>query len=129
MRFSTKMLPKQPDEFAPDGSEVRKLQRLSGGSMAHFTLPPTSCSTAVKHLSVEEIWFVLSGVGEMWRKDEEGNEEITSLQSGVSLTIPLGTSFQFRVTGDKPLTVVAITMPPWPTDREEAVPVQGKWGK
>jgi mannose-6-phosphate isomerase-like protein (cupin superfamily) len=30
------------------------------------------------------------------------------------LTIPLGTSFQFRATGDEPLAAVAVTMPPWP---------------
>ena len=41
---------------------------------------------------------------------------------GESLTIPVGTSFQFRSTGAEPLTVVAITMPPWAGDQEaEAV--------
>ena len=127
MKYETRTLPDTPDEFAPDGSEVRKLQRLSGGSMAHFTLPPGDCSAAVKHLTVEEIWFVLSGEGEMWRQSETGEEEVTHLGAGVSLTIPLGTCFQFRATGSQPLRVIAVTMPPWPTDREEAVPVTGKW--
>lgn len=129
MTFSTHSLSEQPDEYAPDGSEIRKPQRLSGGSMAHFTLPPKSCSVAVKHLSAEEIRFVISGTGEMWRKDEDGREEITPLRKDISLTIPLGTSFQFRVTGNEPLTIVAITMPPWPADREEAMPVEGHWAQ
>ncbi len=39
MKPQAKTLPDAPDVMAPDGSEVRILCRLSGGSMAHFTLP------------------------------------------------------------------------------------------
>ncbi len=48
------------------------------------------------------------------------------VQAGVSLTIPLGTQFQFRATGHEPLTMVAITMPPWP-GADEAYAVEGPW--
>jgi len=44
----------------------------------------------------------------------------------VCLTIPLGTSFQFRSFGPKPLAAVAITMPPWPGECE-ALLVDGAW--
>jgi mannose-6-phosphate isomerase-like protein (cupin superfamily) len=48
------------------------------------------------------------------------------VEAGVSLTIPLGTHFQFRCLGDDPLVFVAITMPPWPGG-DEAATVEGAW--
>ena len=36
--FSEVLLPTQRDAIAPDGSQVRLLVRLPGGSMAHFEL-------------------------------------------------------------------------------------------
>jgi mannose-6-phosphate isomerase-like protein (cupin superfamily) len=93
--------------------------------MAHFELPPGHTSSAVTHRTVEEIWYFPSGRGEMWLK-QEGREEIVPLESGVCLTIPLGTHFQFRSLGDQALSAVSITMPPWPGDGE-AVVVPGTW--
>jgi mannose-6-phosphate isomerase-like protein (cupin superfamily) len=110
---------------APDGSDVRPLVSLAGGSLAHFELAPGKMSLAVAHRSVEEIWFVIGGRGEMWRKQAE-REEIVALAAGVSLTIPLGTAFQFRSFGPEPLTMVAITMPPWPGEGE-AYEVADTW--
>ena len=123
--FTTKRLPVGRDAVAPDGSDVRILLALEGGSMAHFELSSGQTSTAVTHRTVEEIWFVLSGSGEMWRKQPH-HEEIIPIEPGVCLTIPLGTHFQFRAFGSKPLAAVGITMPPWPGEGE-AVRVQGKW--
>ena len=45
---------------------------------------------------------------------------------GVSLTIPLGTQFQFRAQPGEALTFLAVTMPPWP-GAEEAFRVAGPW--
>ena len=123
--FNTMRLPAVPDVVAPDGSGVRILLGLNGGTMAHFELAPGQTSKAVKHRTVEEIWFILSGRGEMWRKQAD-REEIVTLEPGVCLTIPLRTHFQFRSVGDVPLAAVAITMPPWPGE-DEAVLVRGKW--
>jgi mannose-6-phosphate isomerase-like protein (cupin superfamily) len=124
-RFTTKTLPEVHDVLAPDGSEVRILLALSGGSMAHFRLPAGKISRAVRHVTVEEIWYVLGGTGEMWLS-QDGRTQIVPVTAGVSLTIPLGTAFQFRASDDRPLTAVAITMPPWPGP-EEAVFVDGIW--
>jgi mannose-6-phosphate isomerase-like protein (cupin superfamily) len=124
-RFDTKSLPATPDVAAPDGSQVRILLRLDGGSMAHFELAPGRTSIPVAHRTVEELWYILSGRGEMWRRDEH-NEEVTAIAPGVSISIPVGTAFQFRSTGSEPLTAVAITMPPWPGE-DEAYAVEGKW--
>ena len=124
-RFETKQLPARPDVTAPDGSDVRLLLGLGGGGMAHFELPPGQTSIAVTHRTVEEIWFFLSGQGQMWRKTEN-QEEVVAVERGVCLTIPLGTHFQFRSAGDEPLSALAVTMPPWPGEGE-AIVVEGKW--
>ena len=123
--FHTRQLPADYDVLAPDGSEVRVLLAMSGGSMAHFRLPAGQISLAVAHRTVEEIWYVVSGQGEMWRKAGDF-EEVTPLSPGVCLSIPVGTSFQFRAIGSDPLSVVGITMPPWPGE-DEAVIVPGYW--
>lgn len=123
--YATKRLPELPDVTAPDGSDVRVLLRLAGGGLAHFQLAPGETSTAVRHRTVEEIWYVTEGEGEMWRHQGE-HEEVTPLSAGTCLTIPLGTTFQFRATGGAPLSAVAVTMPPWPGEGE-AVVASGPW--
>jgi mannose-6-phosphate isomerase-like protein (cupin superfamily) len=123
--FVTKRLPDDADVTAPDGSDVRILAGLSGGGMAHFELAPGKTSRAVVHRTVEEIWFILSGRGEMWRR-QGAREEVTALEAGLCLTIPVGTQFQFRAHHGTPLAAVAITMPPWPGE-DEARFVDGNW--
>ncbi len=122
--LQTKTLAAEPDAHAPDGSEVRLLAALKGGSFAHFTLGPQGVSAPVAHRTVEEIWYVVAGSGEVWRKLGE-EESVTAAAPGVALTIPLGTHFQFRA-GAQGLSFVAVTMPPWP-GAEEAFAVTGKW--
>lgn len=123
--FTTMTLPPEADVYAPDGSAVRRLLRLRGGSMAHFQLAPGQVSLAVHHRTVEEIWYCLAGQGEMWRRQGE-QESVVALRAGVCLSIPLGTCFQFRAMGNEPLSAVAVTMPPWPGENEAQV-VAGPW--
>jgi mannose-6-phosphate isomerase-like protein (cupin superfamily) len=118
-------LPQAYDVLAPDGSEVRILACTERGSMAHFTLSSGQTSLAVTHHSVEEIWYIVSGAGQMWRKVGM-DETVTDLAAGLSLTIPVGCHFQFRCNGEEALKAVAVTMPPWP-GMEEAYLVKGKW--
>ena len=110
---------------APDGSKVAVLLALAGGSMATFTLQPGQVSAAVTHRTVEELWYVVSGQGAMWRRDAR-QQSITPLAPGLCLSVPLGTAFQFRNDGVAPLVAVAVTMPPWPGP-DEAVTVAGPW--
>lgn len=124
-KFDTKRLPVERDAIAPDGSDVRLLLGLERGGMAHFELPPGHTSAAVTHKTVEEIWFCLSGRGQMWRSTG-GQEDVVPLEAGVCLTIPLGTRFQFRSFGYEPLAAIGVTMPPWPGP-DEATVVEGKW--
>jgi mannose-6-phosphate isomerase-like protein (cupin superfamily) len=123
--FHTRALPSAPDVVAPDGADVRVLLTLAGGSMAHFEPGVGLVSVAVAHRSVEEIWYFLSGRGEMWRKNA-ALEEVTPICPGICLTIPLHTHFQFRCIGPEPLTAIAVTMPPWPGS-QEAFEVDGMW--
>ena len=123
--FATKRLATEADAIAPDGSAVRVLLALEGGSFAHFELPVGATSRPVCHRTVEEIWYFVGGHGAMWRQLAD-QEEIVTVEPGVCITIPVGTSFQFRALGDGPLAAVGVTMPPWPGE-DEAYEVQGKW--
>ena len=115
------------DEFvtAPDGSEIRLLHQLEGGGLAQCTLPPGGVSAAVTHRTVEEIWYFIEGRGQVWRKQDD-RQQVVDVEPGVSLTIPLGTHFQFRNTGDDPLRFVISTMPLWPGE-DEAPRVPDYW--
>ena len=123
--FATTTLPGNPTVVAPDGSDVRILLGLAGGGMAHFELRAGKTARAVSHRTVEEIWYIVAGSGEMWRK-QGGVEEVVHLGPGVCVTIPLGTHFQFRASPAQSVSAVAITMPPWPGEGE-AVFVDGPW--
>ena len=123
--FRTARIPESPSEMAPDGSSVRVLLGLAGGGMAVFELAAGQTSTAVAHRTVDEIWLFLAGRGEIWRR-QGLREEVTPVESGVCVTIPVGTHFQFRALGSEPLRAVGVTMPPWP-GVDEAVRVSGKW--
>ena len=123
--FVTRVLPDTHDVLAPDGSEVRILASSPRGSMAHFRLPPGKASKPVAHRSVGELWYVVSGHGQIWRKNE-AHETVTELAAGISLSIPVGTHFQFRNTGNANLDIVGVTMPPWPGE-DEAYVVPGIW--
>ena len=124
-RFQTIALPARADAVAPDGSDVRVLLAVAGGGLAHFELAPGQVSIAVEHRTVEEIWYFLQGVGEMWRRSAE-QEEVVEVSADVCITIPLGTRFQFRSVGREALTAVAVTIPPWLGDGEAMV-VDGPW--
>src|SRR5690349_24945965 len=115
--FATIKLPPDAIEIAPDGSAVRPLLGLAGGTMAHFELPAGATSRAVAHRTVEELWFVLSGRGELWRK-RAMQCEIIVLEPGVCATIPRGTHFQFRASVAEAIAILAVTIPRWPGNDE-----------
>jgi mannose-6-phosphate isomerase-like protein (cupin superfamily) len=124
-RFDTMHLPEAPDATAPDGSDVRVLLQLGRGSMAHFELAPGRVSRAVAHHAVEELWYVVGGQGQMWRRQGE-REQTVPLRPGTCLSIPPGTHFQFRASAHGPLAAVGVAMPPWP-GAGEAYEVPGQW--
>jgi mannose-6-phosphate isomerase-like protein (cupin superfamily) len=125
MSFASLHVDDAMEAAAPDGSTVRVLVRTPGGSMARFSLPPGAVSRAVVHRTVDEVWYVLSGRGRMWLRAGD-REAIVALAAGMSVTIPVGTAFQFRSDSAEPLQAVGVTMPPWP-GAQEAVAAEGPW--
>jgi mannose-6-phosphate isomerase-like protein (cupin superfamily) len=123
--FDTMQLPHARDVVAPDGSDVRVLLQLGRGGMAHFELEAGRVSRAVAHHSVDEIWYILRGQGQMWRRRAR-RQETVPLRPGTCVSIPAGTHFQFRAAADGSLAAVGVTMPPWP-GADEAYEVPGAW--
>ncbi|MFT5174805.1 MAG: mannose-6-phosphate isomerase-like protein (cupin superfamily) [Gammaproteobacteria bacterium] len=123
--FATNDLARVERVLAPDGSSVYSLLSLAAGGMACFELGAGLTSRAVVHRTVEELWFVRAGRGQIWRKQNDV-EETTPLSPGVCISIPVATHFQFRASQHCALSIVGVTMPPWP-GQHEALVVSGAW--
>jgi mannose-6-phosphate isomerase-like protein (cupin superfamily) len=112
---------------APDRSDVFVLVAVEEAGSAVFELPPYAVARPVRHPRVQEIWFVHSGKGRLWRRLLDGQEREIRLIAGTSLTIPRQTAFQFRCDGDEPLRVLGVTAPPWQGAADEEELQEGKW--
>ena len=121
----THPLPETPDDRSPAGAEIRYVMEGAAGNMIHSTVSPGQVNRATVHATVSEFWHVPSGRGEIWRRDQFG-EEVAVLEPGVSIDISVGTAFQYRCTGAEPLRFLCIAMPPWP-GRAEASLLDGPW--
>lgn len=125
-----------PDAIAPDGSEIRFLvpppadvrERRAApdrgartASLVEVRLPAGEVSRPVRHRTVEEIWYVLSGRGELWRRAPGGEEHRDPLEPGRVAVIPTGWAFSFSATAEGDLVFLCHTSPPWP-GAEEAEP-------
>lgn len=134
--MDTMVRPTKADYTAPDGSEIWLLPSTPRGGMAYCTLGVGLVTRPVKHRTVEEVWYCVAGMGQLWRRYGQ-TEDIVELRPGLACLIPFQTEFQFRThsaqeyerAGSKvrPLELVLATFPGWP-GADEAVPVaQGKW--
>jgi mannose-6-phosphate isomerase-like protein (cupin superfamily) len=95
-------LPERPDATSPAGAAIHFLMEGPTGNMIHATVPDGQINRATVHATVSEFWYVLEGEGEIWRRDGE-SEAVTPLHAGVSIDIPVGTAFQYRCLGPRPL--------------------------
>ncbi len=125
-RFESNQVAPDYDVLAPDGSQIRLLHSLAGASVVHCSLPVGAVTIPVRHRTVEEVWFFLAGAGQVWRKQGD-REQVLDVSPRLSLTIPLGTVFQFRNTGEIPLEFIITTTPPWPGEDEAVVLEAGPW--
>lgn len=104
--------------------------------MVEVVLPARGVSRPVWHRTVEEVWYVLEGHGEVWRcpplaqvpsnsTEAPRNSSLTDgtdpsiygpvpVGPGDALAIPTGWYFQFRAAPDAPLRFLCHTNPPWP---------------
>lgn len=107
-----------PDAIAPDGSEIRLLATEAHGatraSLCEVRLAAGAVSRPVYHCSVEEIWYVLTGRGQVWRCPPGEEADPMDVRSGDALVIPTGWRFQFRAAPDTELRFLCYTSPPWP---------------
>ncbi len=114
---------------APDGSRVRLLLTDEHGatrcSMVEVTIGAGEVSRPVRHRTVEEAWYVLSGAGEVWRCPPGipvSRVPPVPVTAGEALIIPTGWAFQFRAGLGSELQFVCVTTPAWP-GMDEAVEV------
>jgi mannose-6-phosphate isomerase-like protein (cupin superfamily) len=122
--FETVRMP-VPWEPAPDGSRIYPLIRTNQASVGIIELRPGQVTAPVHHLTIEEVWYVLEGKGQIWRK-LDAEEDTAELVAGTCVNIPTGAAFQFRSDGEQPLRMLMLTIPPWP-GAEEAVASDGAW--
>lgn len=111
--------PAEPyDTLAPDGSEIRYLlgpvQGTTRAQLVEVTLPAGAVSRPVYHRTVEELWYVTAGRGEVWRQAPDGEAATVAVAPGDALFIPTGYRFQFRTVGEAALRFLCHTAPPWP---------------
>ena len=119
----------EPDAIAPDGSEIRLLatgvQGATRASVCEVCLAPGAVSRPVLHRSVEEIWYVIEGRGQVWRCPPGSEADAVDVKPGDTLVIPTGWRFQFRAASDSDsaLRFLCFTSPPWPGP-DEARPAE-----
>ena len=120
----------EPDAAAPDGSEIRSLigesHAARKASLVEVTLPAGQISKPVYHRTVEEIWYILEGTGQVWRcppTSAQGKVPPVPVSPGDALTIPTGWRYQFSADADAPLRFLCYTCPPWPGP-DEAQPAE-----
>ena len=120
-----------PDATAPDGSEIRLLigdkHAARRASLVEVTLPAGQVSKPMWHRTVEEIWYILEGSGQVWRCPPTSPPDSVlpvSVSPGDALTIPTGWRFQFSASPDAPLRFLCHTTPAWP-GADEAQPAAG----
>lgn len=82
-------------------------------SLAHAEIDPGQ-ETAPHRLSVSEVYYILSGFGEMYIDNETGN-----VKPGDSIYIPPGSVQKIRNTGDEILKFLCIVQPAWRPEVEE----------
>jgi mannose-6-phosphate isomerase-like protein (cupin superfamily) len=124
--FTTMKMPLHHSYQAPDGSYIWKLPDVRHAGLCKCVLPAGHISSAKRHKTVDEIWHFVSGSGQLWRKRDGEKEIITDIESELSVTIPVGTHFQFKNIGDTDLVVLIVTSPIWPGE-EEAESVPNYW--
>ncbi|MCC7084748.1 MAG: cupin domain-containing protein [Pirellulales bacterium] len=96
-----------------DGSEIRELLAhrnscIRQQSLAEARLPPGAATTAHYHRKTEEIYYILSGGGQMTIGDE-----VRQVGPMDAIAIPPGQVHQILNTGDVPLVFLCCCAPPY----------------
>jgi mannose-6-phosphate isomerase-like protein (cupin superfamily) len=119
-----------PDAVAPDGSDIYlRVRDATRASLVEAVLPPGMVSRAVRHRTVEEIWYFLAGAGQVWICSPDGKTERTQrVMPGSTVTICTGWAFQFSADAGTALRFLCFTSPPWPGEDEAVAVADGGLG-
>jgi mannose-6-phosphate isomerase-like protein (cupin superfamily) len=101
-------------------------------SLCEVTLPADRVSRPVWHRRVEEIWYLLEGHGQVWRRPPGVDPDAVApvpVAPGDALTIPVGWRFQFSAGPGGPLRFLCYTSPPWPGPDEAGLAEHGGLGE
>ena len=114
-----------PDVTAPDGAEIRILVDQARGaakvSLAEALVRPGERTACVSHRTIEEVWYIVRGVGRFHRLTPDGRDEhMEEVGSGDSLFIPTGFRFWVENTGTEDLIFLCCDAPAWP-GHDEAI--------
>lgn len=108
----------EADLIAVDGSAIYLLagdaQGATRASLCEVRLAAGAVSRPISHRTVEEIWHVLAGRGQVWRCPPHERVEPVDVTPGDTLVIPIGWRFQFRASAEGELRFLCYTTPPWP---------------
>jgi len=96
-----------------DGSTIRSLldrtnSTAANQSLAEATVPPGGATEPHRHPLTEEIYYVLSGTGQMTLGEETA--DVAPLDA---ILIPPGTRHTIRNTGETPLVFLCCCAPPY----------------
>ena len=123
------------DAVAPDGSEIRFLidQRHDAhqASLVEVILAAGQVSRPVRQRTVEEIWYILEGSGQVWRCPPSvtpGTVDPVPIGPGDALLIPTDWHFQFSADEEGRLRFLCYTSPPWPGPDEAQATEHGGLG-
>lgn len=124
--FTTANLATTTSFLSDDGSEIRPMPSIQGVESVHCRLPKGGAIQASEHRTVSQIWYVISGKGELWLKSHAKKETVLPLQPGVAVTVPLGYGFQFHNTGEQDLDIFIVNTTKW-SGAGELIPIKNHW--
>jgi len=91
-----------------DGSTIRELHHTELQSLAEATLEPGQATERHYHAESEELYYVLSGEGEMKIDGERG-----AVGPGDAILIPAGAWHQITASGGSRLVFLCCCAPPY----------------
>jgi mannose-6-phosphate isomerase-like protein (cupin superfamily) len=117
---------------SPAGASVLPVGQNLQASVAVCSLKPGQITECIQHKTVEEIWYILEGEGELfWKNPRTLRKGVLILRPGTVAKLSTGLHFQYRDTGSSSsssLKFLCITTPPWPGS-QEATQVDKYWSK
>lgn len=122
------MMSPPPLGRAAPAPDAMALQGAARASLCEVRLAPGAVSRPVAHRTVEEIWYILEGRGEVWRCPPGRAADPVEVGPGDALVIPTRWRFQFRAAPGTALRFLCFTAPPWPGPDEAEPAAPGPLG-